>query len=519
MNTISVLITDAQKSRNDEYKNGLAKLGNYRVWQALTLLESREILSSRNVDYMILDLGLSENSSEEFVKEMASKRGWTTKIIIMNADEDAKIIEELFRYGIVDHFLKNNPVYRVCRDIHQLILNIEQNYDSTVLVVDDSRSINALLVDVLERRNFKVLSAMDGGEALEILENNDIDILLLDLEMPKVNGEKVLSELQKIEHCSSLPVIVLSGTSNSELIAYVMKHGAHDFIKKPFSVEVVYWKVDIFLRLSRAEKLLKATNAELEERVEKEISKRMDQEQMLIQQSKMAGMGEMIGVIAHQWKQPINALYLTIQNLYESYQFNEMTPEMMQQTMDKTTELVKFMSQTVDDFRNFLRPSKEKMDFEVEDSIRKVLNILYSTLMDKSIRINLQNKAEKSLRVNGYKNEFEQVILNIINNAKDAILEQVEKGKIAPEKGLITIRIDKALDNVLIFVDDNGGGIPDHVIGHVFDSYFTTKPDEKGTGIGLYMAKTIIEKNMSGKLSVRNRDDGAEFIIEMKTVD
>lgn len=229
---------------------------------------------------------------------------------------------------------------------------------------------------------------------------------------------------------------------------------------------------------------------------------------LLIQQSKLAEMGMMIGAIAHQWKQPLNAIWLMAQDLKVSYDYEEMTPETMARFKNDIGEQVKFMSQTIDDFRNFYKPSISKTTFGLCAAIDSVLSLLANQLAKDTIE--LRRDFDYSLCVEGYESEFKQVILNIVNNAKDALQEK--------QTGVRFIQIStcQEKDIIKIEISDNAGGVDKKLlIGEkIFEPYNTTKGDS-GTGVGLSLSKTIIEKKMNGKLFVRNIENGALFTIEL----
>ena len=258
-------------------------------------------------------------------------------------------------------------------------------------------------------------------------------------------------------------------------------------------------------KLEEKSKLLKELNDGLEERVKEEIKKQQKQEQLLIQQSKLAAMGEMIGNIAHQWRQPLNALSLVLQNINFAYEMDDLSEEFMNKSMDKANLLTNTMSKTIDDFRNFFKPNKQEVEFFVSDAIKNAISLIESTFEHHNISV--ESKIEDDANIKGFPNEFSQVILNILNNAKDAIIEN----KII--SGKVLIDVEKVEDNAVISIIDNAGGIPNNIVEKVFNPYFTTKEEGKGTGIGLYMSKTIIETNMNGKLLVENLENGAKFTI------
>jgi two-component system CheB/CheR fusion protein len=258
------------------------------------------------------------------------------------------------------------------------------------------------------------------------------------------------------------------------------------------------------------ENKLQELNKNLEQEVEKKLNEVREKEQLLIQQSKLASMGEMIGSIAHQWRQPLNSLSIQKEYILDCYFEGDLTDEDMEKYDHNVDDLLQYMSKTIDDFRNFFRPSKEKEDFNLVESIKNILNILEAQLKQHMITLNINNHTEENLSYFGYPNEFKQVIINIVNNAKDAIINKKLKD------GQIDVNINSDENHITIEISDNAGGVPQDIINRIFEPYFTTKFESQGTGLGLYMSKTIIEKNMNGKMSVNNNDKGAVFVIKLK---
>ncbi len=252
-------------------------------------------------------------------------------------------------------------------------------------------------------------------------------------------------------------------------------------------------------------KELEALNHSLDERVKEESQKLQKNEKLLIQQSRQAAMGEMIGNIAHQWRQPLNTLGLILQNIDLSYQLGDLDDEMMAQSTQKGNRLIQTMSKTIDDFRNFFKPDKQKAYFEVEELIHQSIELVSASYANHFISI--ETNFEKGLTFYGYGGEFSQVILNILSNAKDALIEK------RASQRKVSLYSHQKEGTIMIEIKDNAGGIPKESIEKVFEPYFTTKEEGKGTGIGLYMSKTIIEENMGGKLYVYNDQEGAVFNI------
>lgn len=230
-----------------------------------------------------------------------------------------------------------------------------------------------------------------------------------------------------------------------------------------------------------------------------------EQEQLLIHQGRLAAMGEMIGNIAHQWRQPLNTLGIIIQGFPLSMEAGELTEEYLEERVERAMQLIYHMSKTIDDFRNFFSPDKEKVQFGVKGVVANALSLIGDNF--RSLGIQVEFDCPDDISVNGYPNEFSQALLNILMNARDAI---EERGVHAPR---VVVRMVAENNRMVLTVADNGGGIDERIIGKVFDPYFTSKGPSHGTGLGLFIAKTIIEKNMNGTLNVRNTGEGAEFRI------
>lgn len=245
---------------------------------------------------------------------------------------------------------------------------------------------------------------------------------------------------------------------------------------------------------------LSKLNQHLQEEVARKTEENFKQFQTLQQQNKLAAMGEMIGAIAHQWRQPLNELTIRIQKLRYNYKNNEVDEEFVTAFIEKNRTTIEFMSKTIDDFRNFFRIDKQKMLFDVKVAIEEIINIQAAQLKNNNIKLELKGD---TFEINGFKTEFQQVVMNIISNAKDVLIK----------KEIKTPMIKIKIEDKKITIEDNACGIPDEIIDKIFDPYFTTKEQGEGTGMGLYMSKMIVEDNMKGKLTVQNTLEGAEFEI------
>lgn len=294
------------------------------------------------------------------------------------------------------------------------------------------------------------------------------------------------------------------------LVHFLEEIESIDIYDKPLKINQnneygkLYNEVNFMLkRIQEGHNSLKQHQNDLEHIIQEKVQENTKQLEILQQQSKMAAMGEMIGAIAHQWRQPLNEITTSIQNLKYDFREDKLKDEAyIKEFIDKNKKTIKFMSKTIDDFRSFFRIDKEKKDFDVKKITQDVVNIQLSQLKNNNISLEISGD---NFVCNGLQSEYQQVILNLINNAKDALLEK----KIANPN--IEIKFEKKR----IVVEDNAGGIPKNIINRIFEPYFTTKEQGSGTGIGLYISKMIIEDNMGGELYVENTQRGVRFTIDL----
>ncbi|MFW5757360.1 MAG: PAS domain-containing sensor histidine kinase, partial [Bacteroidota bacterium] len=277
---------------------------------------------------------------------------------------------------------------------------------------------------------------------------------------------------------------------------------------KPLKISGVV--IDITDR-KNAELKLQQLNKELDKRVKDEVEKNRQKDYLMSLQARHAAMGEMIGYIAHQWKQPLNTLNMIVYNIVESAVNKEITKEELEESSSKANNLIQHMAQTIDDFRDFFKPGKEKVIFNINNQIQKALSLVYASL--KNTGIPVKNTLDNHMLGLGFPNEFAQVVVNILSNARDALVEN------KPDQPIIEISSrSKGGKNHLYFYN-NGGQISRKILRDIFKPYFTTKIESKGTGIGLYLSKIIIENNMDGTIKVINKKDGVQFEIVLPVVD
>jgi PAS domain S-box-containing protein len=502
-----------------------------------------------------------------------------------------------------------------------------KNSKATILIVDDMPENIQVLSKILQNK-YNIHAAISGQRALDILNiHNDIDLILLDIMMPLMDGYEVCKKIKADPLTANIPVIFVTAKNDIEDEETGFVVGAVDYITKPFNKITIVTRVDTHVRLGQySHQLAKQVEIELSRRIDTQTKyqylfesspipifihpmvngmpenleevnkaaemltgysrqelmsmnptslhpkeslsiippyaakvcageavsfeiecvkkdgsiipvmmfatpfwidnrqmvysyfmdlstiKKMEEEKnlkdrILIQQTKLATMGEMIGAIGHQWRQPLNSLGLSIQDIVYAYSFNELTKEYMTTFKDDTLGTIKYMSQTIDDFRNFFSPNKHEELFLLSDAINQTINLLLVQLKNNGIEVYFDkcNNTQFSYFCN--KNELSQVILNILANAKDALIAQKSPNPF--------IKIELCGDELgyTLTFEDSAKGVPQEIINQIFNPYFTTKQEKGGTGIGLYISKTIIEEHLNGKLTVCNTKNGALFTI------
>ncbi len=253
---------------------------------------------------------------------------------------------------------------------------------------------------------------------------------------------------------------------------------------------------------------LEEINLSLESRIDEAVQKSRDQELRMLQQSRLAQMGEMISMIAHQWRQPLSAIASTAASLQLKIGLERYDKRYFSDNIEKISQFSQHLSNTIDDFRHFFKSNKNEEEFFMCEVAKGSLTIIGTSLENKNIIVSTSyNSAHTVL---SYFNELKQVCLNLIKNAEDILLLK----KVA--NPTINIRTYSDATHVYLEVSDNAGGVDEAIIDKIFDPYFTTKERYDGTGLGLYMSKTIIEEHCSGRLSVANNERGAVFTIALE---
>jgi len=369
-----------------------------------------------------------------------------------------------------------------------------KNLSMSILVVEDDDFVRRGFVDYLSMLCENILEATNGKEAIEIYKQKEPCIIITDIMMPIVDGLQMAKEIRSLS--DEVQIIVFTAFSENELLVKAIESGVNHYLFKPLSTEL----------------FLSVLNKSIDDVLAKQIMKQelKNKENFIISQSRFAAMGEMISMIAHQWRQPISTISMSANNMFLDIELNQLNTEVFKENIQVINEQVDYLSKTIDDFRNFFKPENEKEVTKVEDLINDTLKIIGKTLQNNNINFTVSIKINKKIKI--FKREFVQVLLNLIKNSKDVLLERhIQNPK-------ISISATQENNILTIVLCDNGGGIKNNIKNMMFEPYFTTKNEVNGTGLGLYISKTIIEKHFEGSIHFENRNDGVCFFITFPNI-
>lgn len=448
------------------------------------------------------------------------------KIDILIVDFELHLLLNSNAIKIVKKINKNTSIVLITESISssELIVDvINYGVDKVILKPFESKSLTQILNDIILEHFQHVIDASHKLEDMKrflasVFDGVSVSVCILDSKGKFVKTNKFFSELfgykdsEIIGQSFEMLYYISSLNNNDRLQLFSSEFNRINMQDKMITHQGKI--LDVLVSFSTLKRTtgtsLLLTISDITNLKELE-SKNKDQENLLIQQSKMAQMGEMIGSIAHQWRQPLNSLSMILYNIKKAYQFNKLSTEKMDSQIEKAKAQIQYMSETIDDFRNFFKPTKDKEKFLILETVENAIKIINIQLINNNINLSKNAPYDiNQLSIYGYKNEFIQSILNLINNSKDAILERKSIENI---EGNIMIGVANIQDRVILTIKDNGGGIKKHILDRIFEPYFTTKEEGKGTGIGLYMTKTIIEKSMNGIIRANSQDKSTIFTI------
>lgn len=383
--------------------------------------------------------------------------------------------------------------------------------DITVLYAEDESVIQEGITETLNLFGINVICAKNGQEGLSLFKSNiqNIDLILTDIKMPKLDGLGMIEKIREIDE--SIPIIITTAHQETNFLMQSIEFNISDYVLKPIDI----YKLQKNIIKAIEAKVLKEELLEKNKKLEIEVQKNEEKQHIIETQSRFAAMGEMINMIAHQWRQPLSSIGTASFNLkykllreefdLETKEGRNEQSHFFSKKLDEIEFYVQNLTTTIDDFRNFFKTDKVSINTTIQNSIQHTLKIIQKDLQSNNIDVVLDLKSEKQLDI--YENEIIHVLINILKNAQDKF---VEKGTENPK---IEIKTEDLENTIRIDIYDNGGGIENDNLNIIFEPYFSTKKEKNGTGIGLYMSKIIIEKNHKGSIFASNIDGGICFSI------
>jgi signal transduction histidine kinase len=369
-----------------------------------------------------------------------------------------------------------------------------------ILIVDDIPA-NLITLKAIIKAHFKnveVIEASDAKKALTIAISTEIDLIISDIQMPEIDGFLFARYLKKTPKTENIPLIFLTAIFNSdEYKAKGFEIGAIDYLIKPINEVLFVPKLKTYLE-----------NIKLQKDLKKQLAIVKQQNKTIEEQSRFAAMGEMISMIAHQWRQPLSTMAGLMANIELRRKMNMLTDEYFDETLTKHNEKLQYLSQTIEDFMGFFRNSGTNETITVNHLLDSSIRLMSDAYKSSFATIELINNIDENMTISTLPSKFNQVMLNLLKNS----LDEYKSKNIENSKTTITINSDE--NNLIIIVEDNAGGIPQDILANIWDAYFSTK-DKNGTGIGLYMSKILVEQHLNGTINASNNNNGAVFTITL----
>lgn len=391
-----------------------------------------------------------------------------------------------------------------------------------VLLIEDKVEDSDLIIREFKKHNIDCnIFLVNDEEGLIQALKNEWDVIISDYILPRLSCVKVL-EILRDRLNLDIPFIVVSDTVGEDLAVRVMKLGANDYIMKDnlkrlipaVQREIREAKNRLEKRLADEElkkkkEELEEINKQLQERIKKEVEISREKDYLIEKQARFMLISDILSRIAHQWRQPLNVIALILQEIEYLLPADSDIKKTILNRIELGMERVNYLSGIIDKFYNFFLPDTQKIRFNVIDAINNAITLIENSLSDAGITLIL-NLKDKDLYVYGFYKEYSHTVLNILTNSYEAI---IKRNVSMPFISITTLLED---DSVKTIIRDNAGGIENEIIDRIFEPYYTTKFEGEGVGLGLYISKIMIEKNMNGKITLSNTSEGVQCEIVLK---
>jgi len=356
-------------------------------------------------------------------------------------------------------------------------------HDKHILIVDDNATNLILIEAILNEEGFEhTYCASSAIDAYEVLEKEKINVILMDIMMPEIDGLEATEAIKANKKLSHIPIIMVTATEDDEILKRSFELGAVDFVRKPIN------KVELIVRLST-------------------LLQSQEKDALLLQHSRFDAMEEIISMLAHQWRQPLGIVHAIIGTLQTQKELGILNDDELSHALDGIVKHTNELSQMITNFGDFFKSTINPSLCNPNEAISETLTFLHEGLEKSHIQVNLD--LGDLAPIFHTKNLLIQVITNIIINAKEAHLRHPKKD------AFININSFKQRNKINILIEDNAGGMDEEIVSHIFEPYFTTKQERNGKGLGLFLVKTILTQQLDGSISVTSKNEKSKFLISL----
>ncbi|WP_319371551.1 response regulator [uncultured Ilyobacter sp.] len=481
-----------------------------------------EILNKNKIDIILLDIFMPDIDGLDMLEKVKSK--WPSiEVIIITGYSSQDVAIKALRRGAIDYLEKpinyEELTTSIGRAMEKITEKADLTYRHTILLVDDDKSATKRLSRILTKEGYEVFTANDGREGLRIINNNKIDILIADIEMPIMGGIELLEKVKKFQ--KDIEVIVMTGFGDESLAIEALRKGAINYLRKPIDLDEVLIAIEqaveriILYRnqlyrdreLKINSQIVSKINEELERRIEERTLEITQVQSQLFQTAKLATLGEMAAGLAHELNQPLAGMSLCTTNMKKLKQRDLLTDSEIDETIENIEGLIKRMSKIIVHIRTFARQDLQKFKpTDINESAENALNLMEEQLRLNNIEIK-RNFGFGIPQINGEPYQIEQIVINALSNAKDALNQKESSGAVDITGWRKCIEIKTSLVNEWASIDiiDNGMGMSKEVKEKIFEPFYTTKEVGKATGLGLSISYGIIESH-KGRIDVSTEE-------------
>jgi len=520
MNKKTVLIVDDDKITRNLLENEL-KRNFFKTFQATCGREALEIFNKQDIDIMVLDIKLPDMDGLEILKRIKEKKQDCEAIVITGFGTQEIAVQSL-RRGAIDYIEKPIKIDEFStalgRALEKITLKENISYKNTLLVIDDEEEIVIRLKNILEKENYEVFTAFNGKKGLNIIINNKIDVIITYIKMGDMDGIEVIKKAKTFRQ--DIEGIIITGYKEQELAIKSLRAGAIDYLVKPINLDELLFSIKKAIErinlkrtslyrnreLIITSEIISKMNEELERRIQEKTKDISQIQAQLFQTSKLATLGEMATGIAHELNQPLGGISLIATQFRKLIARDNLTQKEIESGLKDIEISVKRMSKIIRHIRTFARQDKLKFILvNVNETINSALNLLGEQLRMHEIKV-IKKLSSYIPQINGEPYQLEQVWINIITNARDALDQKKEQTSDYRKKITIYSIYNNESKIVEIIYKDNGMGMSEQVREKAFEPFFTTKEVGKATGLGLSISYGIIKKH-KGNIEIKSQQN------------